>query len=550
MQGPLSVTATYNSINCDTIFGNGSPSGYGWQFSFNQYVREITDSNLTNACYNYIYTDSDGTDHYLKKSDSSEEWYDEDSLGITLTKDDNNLYIDNSSATQTYELTSSGGKLLSEKDEYNNTLTYTYTDGNVTSITDGSGRVTHITYYTNSNGDKRVSKITRPDGRSVIFSYTSSEYDKINYLYLADGKVSRFYYDSSNLLTSVEQGYFESEIYKKQDTVKFTYNSDGQVTKITEYGSDNTLGNCLDIVYGNDNTTTFSDLHARSTKYTFDNSGSRISVLNANGYLESSDSSGLSISSGADSFTKNYITESAEQSEVKSGGYYYMVNGSRGGVVSSGGSCSIDTSAPSEENGQVQYFGTTSIKISNPESTDSAFYTGAAHQFNDTSFNGKHVTFSAYVKTKDIKKMYSGSPTGAALTLKCYDEDGNTLNEFNSLGLTDTQDWQRLSVSAAIPNNTSYFRVFCYVRYASGTAWFDCLQLEEGDCANDFNALQNGSFESSDYCGLQTKTNQFPLRTIRLRLTVRQAHMRTPPRQQQKRPLKNLHSRQPPIIKP
>lgn len=37
------------------------------------------------------------------------------------------------------------------------------------------------------------------------------------------------------------------------------------------------------------------------------------------------------------------------------------------------------------------------------------------------------------------------------------------------------------------------------VRYASGTAWFDCLQLEEGECANDFNALKNGNFESNDY---------------------------------------------------
>lgn len=77
------------------------------------------------------------------------------------------------------ELTSNGGKLLSEKDEYNNTITYTYTDGNVTSITDGSGRVTTITYYTKSNGDKRVSKITRPDGKNIVFSYTDSEFDKI-----------------------------------------------------------------------------------------------------------------------------------------------------------------------------------------------------------------------------------------------------------------------------------------------------------------------------------------------------------------------------------
>ena len=495
---PLSITATYNSINYNTIFGNGSPSGYGWQFSFNQYVREVTDTNIKKAGYNYIYTDSDGTDHYLKKSDDKNEWYDEDGIGLTLTVDDNGIYIDNGSVKQTYELTSNGGKLLSEKDEYNNTITYTYTDGNVTSITDGSGRVTTITYYTKSNGDKRVSKITRPDGKNIVFSYTDSEFDKIHYLYLADDKVSRFFYDNSGLLTTIEHGYFDNGTYKKSDTVKFTY-SNGQVTKVTEYASNNTEGNYLNIAYGNDNTTVFTDRKGRSETYTFNNSGETISVLNANGYL-SSGSNGLLISSGAESFTKNYITEATEQTEIKSGNYFFKANGDRNGTVSSGGTAVIDASAPSEENGQVQYFGSTSIKVNNPvSSTNSAFFTGAAHQFSTTELNGKTVTFSAYVKTKDVEEIYSGGSVGAILKIKCFDSSGNRVKEVNSLGIQGTQDWQRLSVTAEIPETTSYFRVYCMVRYASGTAWFDCLQLEEGECANDFNALKNGNFESNDY---------------------------------------------------
>ena len=495
---PVTLTATYNSINYNTAFANGSPSGYGWQFSFNQYVRDAS-AELVKKGYNYIYTDSDGTDHYLKKSDDSEEWYDEDGLGITLTKTDAHILIDNGSTTQTYELTTAGGKLLSEKDEHNNAITYTYTDGNVTKITDGSGRNFSITYNTKTNGEKRVSKITCPDGKNIVFSYTSSEYDKINYLYLADGKVSRFYYNSSDLLTTVEHGYFESGSYKKQNSVEFTY-SNGKVTQITEYGSDNTAGNRLNITYGNDNTTEFSDKLGRKVTYTFDNSGNRISVLNANGYLESSDSSGLSISSGADSFTKNYITESTEQSAVGSGKYYYKTNGGRGGTTSSGGTVTIDKSAPTQANGQVQYFGTTSIKVNNPKnSTNSAFFTGATHQINSTEFNGKDITFSAYVKTKDVARIYSEGAIGATLKIKCYDSSGATLNDVNSIGISGTQDWQRLSISVKVPDNTSRIRLFCNLRYTSGTAWFDCLQLEEGNCANDFNALQNGDFENNNY---------------------------------------------------
>ena len=493
---PVTLTATYNSINYNTAFANGSPSGYGWQFSFNQYVRDASTA-LANKGYNYIYTDSDGTDHYLKKSYDNEEWYDEDGLGITLTKTDTNILIDNGSTTQTYELTSAGGKLLSEKDEYDNTITYTYTDGNVTKITDGSGRNITISYLRNSEGEKRVKTIKLPDNSTIDFSYTSTLKDKINAITFSDGKQTKFEYDSSGRLLSVIQ----SDIYStptQQNKYTFT-NSNGKVSKITEYGSDNTEGNYLNITYGNDNTTEFSDRQGRKVTYTFDNSGNQVSKLNANGYLESGDSNGLSISSGADSFTKNYITESTKQNAVGSGKYYYKTNGARNGVTSSGGTVTIDDSDPTEENGQVQYFGTTSIKVTNPvSSTNSAFFTGATHQIDSTEFNGKDITFSAYVKTKDVTEIYSGGPVGATLKIKCYDSSGATLKDVNSIGISGTQEWQRLSISVKVPDNTSRIRLYCNLRYTSGTAWFDCLQLEEGNCANDFNALQNGNFENND----------------------------------------------------
>lgn len=497
---PSSITATYNSINKDTAFGNGPASGYGWQFSFNQYVREVTDKNLTKAGYNYIYTDADGTDHYLKLAEGeTAKWEDEDGLGITLTKDENNIFIDNGSTTQTYESTADGGKLLSEKDEHKNTITYTYTDGDLTKITDGSGRVTEVTYSTNSSGSKRVSKIKRPDGNSITFSYTSSEYDKINYMYLPGGYVTRFYYDSSNMLTSVEQGGFDNGNYQKNKSVSFNFTGN-KVTKITEYGSDGSEGNCLLITYGNDNTTTYTDKQGRSVKYTFDNSGNKISTLNANGYLESKDSSGLSISTGAESFTKNYIIQSSEQTELGSGKYFYQSNGTKGSLTSSEGKTSIDKSKSDNSSAQNQYLGTSSLKIENPKSSsNSAFFTGISHKFSGSDFAGKEMTFSAYVKTKDVTEIYGTGAVGASLKIKCLDSSGKTLTEKNSIGITETQDWQRLSISADVPENTATLTVCCMIRYASGTAWFDCLQLEDGGCANDYNALLNGDFSSNDY---------------------------------------------------
>ena len=493
---PLSITATYNSINKDTAFGNGPASGYGWQFSFNQYVREVTDKNLTKAGYNYIYTDADGTDHYLKLAEGeTAKWEDEDGLGITLTKDENNIFIDNGSTTQTYDSTANGGKLLFEKDKHKNTITYTYTDGDLTKITDGSGREVQLKYNSSTNGKKVVSRITKPDGTKIDIAYTTAK-DKVSSISFNDGHTSRFEYDDNYNLISIS-GVSDSYM-KSLPTHKFTY-TNGKVTNITEYGTDGTEGNHLNISYKADNTTVFTDKQGHSETHIFDNSGSTVSVLNSNGYATSSENTGLVINNSANAYTKNYITESSQQTEVGGGKYYFVSNGTKGSTASKGGKVTVDNSAATEEDGYYQYLGTTSLKVENPTSeNNSAFFTGFAHQFKETTFNGKDVTFSAYVKTKNVKQIYSGGSVGAILKVKCLDSSGKTVKEINSIGLTGTLDWQRISVTANVPSTTASIRVYGLIRYASGTAWFDCIQFEEGNCANNFNALQNSDFSSND----------------------------------------------------
>ena len=493
---PLSITATYNSINKDTAFENGSASGYGWQFSFNQYVREVTDKNLTKAGYNYIYTDADGTDHYLKLAEGeTAKCEDEDGLGLTLTKDENNIFIDNGSTTQTYESTANGGKLLSEKDEHKNTITYTYTDGDLTKITDGSGREVQLKYKSSTNGKKVVKRITKPDGTGIDIAYTTAK-DKVTSISFNDGHISQFEYDDDYNLISISG--VSDNYMKSLPTYKFSY-TNGKVTNITEYGTDGTEGNHLNISYNADNTTVFTDKQGHSETHIFDNSGSTVSVLNSNGYATSSENTGLVINNSANAYTKNYITESTEQTEVGGGKYYFVSNGTKGSTASKGGKVTVDNSAATEEDGYYQYLGTTSLKVENPTSeNNSAFFTGFAHQFKETTFNGKDVTLSAYVKTKNVKQIYSGGSVGAILKVKCLDSSGKTVKEINSIGLTGTLDWQRISVTANVPSTTASIRVYGLIRYASGTAWFDCIQFEEGNCANNFNALQNSDFSSND----------------------------------------------------
>ena len=496
---PFSASLTYNSLNNDSDIASGSPCGKDWYFSFSQCIQETT-GILAEQGYNYIYKDSDGTSHYLKRETGDDEWYDEDGLGLSLSVNTDSIKLENGSVTQTYELPSAGGKLLSEKDENDNTINYNYNNGSLVSVTDPANRTITISYSVNSENDPIVSSIQTYDNKTISFYYNGD--NTLSYIQFSDGSASRFTYDDGMLESAKEEKISPSLSGK---TVQFDYDNVGRVVTLTEKGTDNTIGNYLEISYGNDNTTTFTDRQGRESTYTFDNTGCLISVLNANGYLDSnySYSNGFTVVGGTESFTKNYIKESTVQNAIGNNttSYYYKINGSKDNTTSNGGECSIDNFAPSEENGKTQMIGSTSIKVHNPVLSDNAaFYTCAAHILSATEFQNEDVTFSAYVKTKNIQQIYAGGAVGASLRINCLDSGGNSVAATDSIGLIGTEEWQRLSVSCSVPSNTANIVIYCMNRYASGTAWFDCIQFEIGNSASDFNALQNSDFiENSDW---------------------------------------------------
>lgn len=252
---PVTITATYNSILKDKVFGNNSASGYGWQFSFNQYIDE-TSSSLQSAGYPYVYTDEDGTQHYFKqKEDSTTEWEDEDGLNLTLTKDSNYVYIKNQDEmVQKYALPANGGNLLTETDRYNNARVYTYnTDKNLTKITDGAGRVYTLTYTVSTDTNKKhISKITVPDGKAITFdyNYVAGDKDRLLYVRYPGSRTYTFTYAADGNLSKITA--------PDTTSIKYTF-TDDKVTQVAEYGKQNTAGNYLNIVYNSNNTTTYTD---------------------------------------------------------------------------------------------------------------------------------------------------------------------------------------------------------------------------------------------------------------------------------------------------
>ncbi|MBE6796952.1 MAG: DUF4329 domain-containing protein [Ruminococcaceae bacterium] len=127
---------------------------------------------------------------------------------------------------------------------------------------------------------------------------------------------------------------------------------------------------------------------------------------------------------------------------------------------------------------------------------------------------GKKYTLSAYVKTVGLASVDGiVSPNdykGAYIQVNACDSSGTAIAEAYSELLTEDTDkdinngFRRLSATIEIPENTAQIRVYVALRDMTGSAYFDCIQLEEGDVASTYNMLENASFETTSG-GLPTK---------------------------------------------
>lgn len=328
---PISLSATYNSFDYDTNYTE-SMMGYRWKFSFNQYIK-TTNVTLQNAGYDYVYIDEERTKHYLKETSSgSNKWEDEEDLGITLTFKDGFGLLDDGSQTKKFRMPSEGGHLMYiyENDNSNNHIGYgRASDGTVQYMYDSTNSTVASFSTATINGQKYISTINLPNSKKIYLTYTLSNgkvlLTKVN---MPDGSISQYAYTNSGMLNSVKYLGQENETEKDGQAITLQYNSNGQVTNISEIGTGGNTGNSLTYQYNNDNTTQVTDIKGRSETYTFDNQGNRISTLNANGFISTGGGSGLTASSGADSFTKNYMTESYDFKGVGSGYYFKKSSGS------------------------------------------------------------------------------------------------------------------------------------------------------------------------------------------------------------------------------
>lgn len=447
---PLTLNHIFNSNEKSENIGYGN----GWRLNLSQKVFKV----LIDGIDWYEYTDEDGTKHYFSYDSATNSYVQELDTDLTLLKNTDGTFTIKDKNDNALNFRPDG-YLSTIKDQNNNTLLLNYEGVVLKSITDGAGRVTTLNITNNI-----LSEVIESSGRKTTFSYTGTQLTRITY---ADGKYSTFVYDADNKLITIinHDGYKVNYAYYSQIPYR--------VMRIEEFGSDGIAGGSLNLSYGY-NTTVFTDAKNVKNIYQFNDSGNTISIKDDDGsaefykYLEQKLSKKLAIESKLQKFTKNYLrNHNIEITNTDWTVGYWGV---------SQGTGSISTEAA--------YLGRQSLKI---EKTN----TDTRHYFsqNVTLTKGKTYVFSGYIKTQNITNL---NGKGAALVIS-YQNNTGAWQNIQGQYIQGTTDWERYELKFTLPSDSASNSVYARVAIIeeTGTAYFDCLQLEEGSIANRYNLVEN-----------------------------------------------------------
>jgi len=486
--------------------------GKGWKLNVYQTLLPSSNYGLTGesaTTYPYVYMDQDGTEHYFVKKDN--EYFDEDGLGLELTINSSGYTI--TDKQDNVIVFNSSGNIISIKDVNNNSITFTYSGSKITKITSGNGQAINLTYDNSGN----LSKIADQAGKETTYTYSNNLLTQITY---SNGKKTNYSYDSNSAL----------EIMTSYDSTSVTFSyttlaSGKQVSQIVEKGSNGTNGQTIKFDRSLYNTTIITTTGIDSvidtsddvkTELQFDNAGR---LVTTHSYTDSKDL-------GASIYEFTAASPNASNSNLESLNKLNKV-GSLGAnimdlaVNTSGDSTETWSSSSSVAASTFTFgttteeslFGTNSFKLT---ATSCALNGRARFYQNHNSPIAKAnttYTASAYIKTNNIQPVSGAEDYGAAILIFLdapsmpIDQDPEAADFASEyiIGTTDEQindGWRKVSVTFTTPADIETIRFNCMIRNATGTAYFDGIQLEQSEVANPNNLLVNACFERT--------TSKFP----------------------------------------
>ncbi|MBO5078933.1 MAG: DNRLRE domain-containing protein, partial [Oscillospiraceae bacterium] len=432
-RAPVSIGHYYNA---NDIGGNTDRfgTGIGWKTSMNQRVYPCEDDDTY-----YLWEDGDGTVHYLEKLQNGD-IIDINDPGISFA-------VRNHSNTHYFRISIENGPYyyfdnmrrltrIEDVQRESNCIDVTYIAYNsykINTVTDGAGRV----YTYNYNSDGLLSHISytgtgTTEIARVSFGYTNGLLTSITNV---DGVTVTYTYEN-NLLTAAQD--------PSGLKLQYTYNSTNTVAAIREYDG-STLGGHMTLEYGHNQTVLNDKVNELTQINQYNDYGNLISVQDGLGRAQharytkmTKDDTGagsqLRLSSKLQNTVNNLFTD------------HSFENGSNWG--------SEDNLTTSQH-----YLGATALTVTNGTLSKTEAVT-----------SGKTYTFSAWVKTN-----------GGSAHL--------TLGSAQSLELKAGSDWTRLEVSYTVTSDQLTASLV-----TTGTAYLDCVQLEQMAAASRYNLLENGDF--------------------------------------------------------
>jgi len=503
---PVTVEHVYNGYMAGEVYSKVKPYvGRGWKLNIQQTVRSTSDfedwTDDAKQYFPYVYEDGDGTEHYFYKK-SNNEIIDEDGLGLKIVKTSTGYTISDDDGNKM--LFNSLGNLKELQDNNGQKMVITYASDNttITKVTDGTG---HKITFTLNSSDYLLS-MTDPAGRIISYTYTTSS-PSLSTVTYPDLTKSTYTYDSNNaLLTARDKNgcglefvYNDVVVSKRIAEVKeknFTAGTVGQTVKfnrskhnqttITTSGNDGKIDTTADNV---ETVCQFDNFGRLVTAYSKKSSG----YLNSTVYqytggeksADASDIKQLNRISTEGSLGRVYVNHAKNTSfEYNADNWTYADWGS-GSVTQTHGRSS-----------EASKFGNNSYKFN---VTDRSGTMGARiYQDYSSSYltPGSTYTLSAYVKTVGVETTGTG---GACVAFYISSSSGSSTVYSDFVTGTTSEainnGWQRISVTLELPSNFTYLRANLSLKNATGTAYFDGIDVDNSSTVNTYNLLENSSFQ-------------------------------------------------------
>ena len=509
---------TYNNVNyneqANTYFHTklipggykrSSFSGLGFRFSFDKAIYKLpsTDSMYLEG-WRYIYVDGDGTQHYFKLDNGK--LVDQDGLGLTLSENVDNdkieirdlkdnkmlFYKPNEDYDEDYDLY----VLYSHSDNNSNVTTFNYSGGKISSIVDAAGRTTTISYISGTN---KVSKITADDGKEINFKYNGERLEEISYPdnirtgygYDEQGRLSKVW-TNSGIGSSVQYSYASND-YESLNFFK--------VRNITEYAGvefdKRKAGNSESFVYEMNETKITSEINNDDVPYgketeiwQFDNDGQVTAVLDSSGnmisntYYKESGRKNYKVKHVNDTgkYTNNLLKNTYANRDLDDWEVDNWISGAE------------NASALVSADNTLSNLGTKCFKVTRNDASDALWPILRQRVKVQKKSYDRKFTFSGDIKLPE--DLSDGS--GVSLHIASFGSNGQQMSgDEYSRWIKSETDWTRESVTVNVPAGAEEIECAFGIKESIGTAYFDCLQLEESDFPNDYNMVENSSFDGN-----------------------------------------------------